>query len=181
MNRDKLYPNLNLEEEDWRRSMLELIRGLREDTYDKINEPVSRFRATRGTVQSIPNIIWTKVQYNTEDFDNLGEYDHVTNFRFTAQKAGYYQVNASILTTNISLTVDKYCMIAVYKDGNRFISGFRWVAPLTHSFYVHSVCNGMVYLTAGQYLEIFCYQDSGAAINIHYDETFNCFSVHRLS
>lgn len=46
---------------------------------------ISCMRAIRGTTQSIPNATWTIVQYNTENYDNLGEYDNTTDYRFTAQ------------------------------------------------------------------------------------------------
>lgn len=180
MIRDKLYPNLNLEEEDWRRSMLELVRGLREDTYDKINEPVSRFRATRGTAQSIPDTTWTKVQYNIEDFDNLGEYAHGTDYRFTAQKAGYYQVNAAMLFVSTTLGAKTLCIFELYRNGSA-------VSRLELKYYPsgdHTMSlagSDMIYLAAGQYIEIFAYQNSGGAINTDANTARNFFSVHRQS
>jgi hypothetical protein len=38
----------------------------------------------------------TKVQFNAEDWDTDNCFDSTTNYRFTANKAGYYQFNTSI-------------------------------------------------------------------------------------
>ena len=62
----------------------------------------SGFRATRGTAQSIPTGAQTKIQYDTEEYDIQGEYDNVTNFRFTATKAGIYAISASALTDAVA-------------------------------------------------------------------------------
>ena len=57
----------------------------------------SRVRVTKNDAQSIPNATATIVQYDDEDFDNLGEF---ANYRFTAKEAGYYLVSASLQSAN---------------------------------------------------------------------------------
>jgi hypothetical protein len=71
------------------------------------------FSATRNASQAITANTWTKVQFNIEEFDTANCYDPTTNFRFTPNVAGYYQVTvnneaASALTYNYS---------AIYKNG----------------------------------------------------------------
>lgn len=51
------------------------------------------FGAARTTTQSISSMTATKIQFNTENFDTDNCYDPTTNFRFTPNRAGYYQVN----------------------------------------------------------------------------------------
>ncbi len=41
--------------------------------------------------------VYTKVNFNTEDFDTDNCYDSSTNYRFTPNKSGYYQLNASVM------------------------------------------------------------------------------------
>ena len=47
------------------------------------------FSAYRSTSQSISNATWSKVQFQTEEFDTAGYYDNATNYRFTPLIAGY--------------------------------------------------------------------------------------------
>jgi len=55
------------------------------------------FLAYRATsTQSVSGGTYTKVQFNAESFDTDSCYDPTTNYRFTPNKAGYYQVNISI-------------------------------------------------------------------------------------
>jgi hypothetical protein len=56
------------------------------------------FRAYRNGTQAISSGVRTKVQLNAESFDTNGWFDSSTNYRFTPQKAGYYQVNCSVAT-----------------------------------------------------------------------------------
>jgi hypothetical protein len=54
------------------------------------------FRAYRLTTnQTFSQNTWTKVQFNGESFDTANCFDSTTNFRFTPNKAGYYQINAA--------------------------------------------------------------------------------------
>jgi hypothetical protein len=73
---------------------------------------VSVYRAAN---QAIGAAAWTKVQYDTEEFDTNTEYDPVTNFRFTPTTAGKYTFYATVRIDD----VDEYngYSIAVYKNG----------------------------------------------------------------
>ena len=55
----------------------------------------SRARAYLATsTQSIPDITATKVLFNAESFDILGEF---ASYKFTATKAGYYLIHSTVL------------------------------------------------------------------------------------
>ena len=55
------------------------------------------FRAYRATsVQSLTINTATKIAFNAEDWDTDSCYDSTTNYRFTANKTGYYQFNTNI-------------------------------------------------------------------------------------
>ena len=49
------------------------------------------FRQT--TAQTFSANTWTKLQFNSESFDTNSDYDSTTNYRFTPDKAGYYQID----------------------------------------------------------------------------------------
>jgi len=72
------------------------------------------FSATMSAAQSITTGVYTKVQFNTEDFDTNSNYD-TTNYRFTPTVAGYYQINLSIYATGTSLI---QINLGFYKNGS---------------------------------------------------------------
>ena len=74
------------------------------------------FAAYRATSQSFTPSVWTKVQFNAEDFDTDSTYDSVTNYRFTPNKAGYYQVNHALFVSSNS----NDGFIAIYKNGAEY-------------------------------------------------------------
>lgn len=49
-----------------------------------------------GSSQSISGSTWTKVQFQSEEFDTASCYDNSTNYRFTPTVAGYYQFNSAL-------------------------------------------------------------------------------------
>ena len=60
---------------------------------------VPAFSAYQSTAQSIPNGTYTKIQYQTKEFDITSAYDAVTNYRFQPLVTGYYQINAAVYFT----------------------------------------------------------------------------------
>ena len=141
----------------------------------------SRMRANRAAAQSIPNAIWTIVQYNIENWDNLGEYDNSVNYRFTATKTGYYAVTASLLSASAAWGAGGIWLIGLFKNGVDTTAGFYVVTEAAITTYRMSALNDIVYLAATDYVDIRCYQDRGAATNCHSNVTYNFFTVHRLS
>ena len=142
----------------------------------------SGFRATRGTAQSLPTGAETKIQYNTEEYDIQGEYDNVTNFRFTATKAGIYAISASFLTNTVAWDAGELFIIQLYKNGVLAVQGHRDFAQVaqTSAYLASAICD-QEYLAVGDYLEIFVYHNQGAAINLYADDTFNFFSVTKIA
>lgn len=78
------------------------------------------FSAYQSVAQSVSTGVWTKVQLQSKEFDTANCFDNITNYRFTPNVAGYYQVSsnvqmgssASIIAPNI------YKNGVVYKQGN---------------------------------------------------------------
>jgi hypothetical protein len=73
------------------------------------------FKATKSSSQSITSGAYVKIAYQTEVFDTDNCYDPTTNYRFTPNKAGYYQVNASMCFTAGSAST---IIVRVYKNGS---------------------------------------------------------------
>jgi hypothetical protein len=75
------------------------------------------FRAFRATSdQSISNSTWTKVELNSETFDTANAFDSTTNYRFTPQTAGYYQINGQL--KGYQSSYDRRIELAIYKNGS---------------------------------------------------------------
>ena len=68
--------------------------------------------------QTISSATWTKAQINTEEFDTASCFDSTTNYRFTPNVAGYYQINFTVATlATSSMTVSA---AGIYKNGSIF-------------------------------------------------------------
>lgn len=85
------------------------------------------FSAYMSATQNISNSVYTKAQFNTEDFDTNSNYD-TSNYRFTPTVAGYYQVNTSVYGTGSLIT---QVNIAIYKNGSLSKGAVSFIATGT--------------------------------------------------
>jgi hypothetical protein len=111
----------------------------------------SAYRAT--SVQSISAATNTKIQYNTEDFDTDSCYDNTTNYRFTPNKAGKYQVNFVIACQDNGGSGWAY----IYKNGSLF-KGTEYNAASDATIW----CSNNVLMDLNgttDYIEVFVYMD----------------------
>ena len=121
-----------------------------------------QFSAYLGSNQSIANNTITKVAFNTEKFDPQSTYDNSTNYRFTPAVAGNYFIYASVRFTNDSTYIPD---LLVYVNG----SNIHWVSgtKAASAQYINVTIGTAITLDDDDYVEIFCRQDSGGAVNIH--------------
>jgi hypothetical protein len=70
------------------------------------------FSAYQSSGQSLTANTITKIQLQTEEFDTDNCFDNVTNYRFTPNVAGYYQVNGAFSGPDRT-----YYVIYIYKNG----------------------------------------------------------------
>ena len=78
------------------------------------NQPY--FAATMSGNQNLSQNSWTKVTFNTEVFDQGGNYDHSSNYRFTPTTAGKYFVFCNMSYTSNGLLYES--RVAIYKNGS---------------------------------------------------------------
>jgi hypothetical protein len=135
----------------------------------------SKARAYLSANQALTAATLTKVNLNTEDFDGLGEFD-TTTYKFTAQAAGYYLVIGSV-TIDIVDSGLQY-LVEVNKNGVAELLSAH-TSGLAESQTV--VAAGIVYLAAGNYLELYARIGGTTNRNIvsYRDRTF--LAVHRIS
>lgn len=74
------------------------------------------FGAYHNTTQAIGASAWTKIAFNTEEFDNNSNF---ASDAFTPTVAGYYQLNASVFWGGALVETS----IALYKNGSLFKRG----------------------------------------------------------
>ena len=130
------------------------------------------FSAYLNANQSISNVTVTKVQCNTETFDTNSNYNNAT-YTFTPTVAGYYQVIASLRDQTGSSTGS--IRASIYKNGTDYALS---VTPMTTNSNT-ATCSVLIYMNGStDYLEFYCYQNSGTSINIQgnsYWTYFNAF------
>jgi len=128
--------------------------------YVATNAPAFRAYIGGGTNQSISQNTWTKVNLVSEDFDTNSCFDNITNYRFTPNVAGYYQVNGQIMhnmsgTTTVVLT-------AISKNGTR-VCLTEW-ANWTFGSGNSVSCSDVIYMNGTtDYLELYGYSGSSSA------------------
>jgi hypothetical protein len=109
------------------------------------------FRAYRNSDQTgVSSAVLTKVQFNLENFDTANCYDSTTNYRFTPNVAGYYQVNfvAYPIGTGAVGTA-----VVLYKNGNQYQYG-GYVSGAVGNFI--SSGSALVYMNGStDYLEVY--------------------------
>ena len=103
------------------------------------------FSATMSANQSITASTFTKVNFNTEEFDTNSNYD-TTLYRFKPTVAGYYQISASVYPNTSGTAVICYA----YKNG----SVYKGAANSSHS----AISTCLVYMNgSADYIEIYGY------------------------
>jgi hypothetical protein len=112
------------------------------------------FSAGLTSAQTVSNATFTKIQCNSEEFDTANCYDNSTNYRFTPNVAGYYQVNGSV---NITSSTNSEVLCVIYKNG----SAAKWGVYLTRTALANdasSVVSALIYLNGStDYIELYGY------------------------
>jgi hypothetical protein len=138
----------------------------------------SRCAAYRGTtVQSVATGTWTKIEYNTEEFDGLGEFDNTTNYRFIANTTGYYQVN--LCATLDNLGIDDSIIAEIRINGSAKARARVWLSKDAQD--PSASVSKLVYLNATGYVEGWVYHDYGANRDLLATSSQNFLTVHRVS
>lgn len=155
------------------------------DAWKKIYDSVvpstvfaSKSRAYLTTTdQTIGTSSETKVTLNAEDFDINSEFDHSTNYRFTAKAAGYYQVNAIVTWSDSS---HQYGHSARIKKNTTAIA-YAYSQGLDTNDYVSTQISDIVSMSANDYLELFVWHNKGSNADILAGTDKTYMSVHRIS
>jgi hypothetical protein len=128
------------------------------------------FSATTTASQTISNASFTKIQFNSEEFDTNSNYDSATNYRFTPTVAGYYQVNGCVSTTAPMAQL----LSTIYKNGSEFKRGTQ--AGAAGAYLYQAAVSALVYFNGStDYVELYIYQQSGGNATINGNQVQLCY------
>ena len=111
------------------------------------------FAAYQSTAQSLPQAIYTKLQFQTKEFDVGTYFDAATNFRYQPLVAGYYQVSGGFGVSGAT-----QLSLILYKNGGTYKGIFNTGATA-------NTANGsaLVFLNGStDYIELFGFQGAAA-------------------
>ena len=135
------------------------------------NQPA--FSAYLSSSQSIGSGSLTKMQCNIKEFDTASAYDNATNYRFTPQVAGYYQVSGGAQLNYTSALYSSF--ICIYKNGSAFKFGSN---TMNTNVYQLVMVSALIYLNGStDYVEMYAQQNSGGSANIGGNQNTSYFQA----
>lgn len=116
------------------------------------------FSVSSNSGTSVNTGTFTKVALQSENFDTNNCFDSVTNYRFTPNVAGYYQINGEV-----GLGVATYpCLACIYKNGSNYLYGSIGAFQAS-AINTQSNVQAVIYLNGStDYVELWIYQTSSS-------------------
>ncbi|KKK55168.1 hypothetical protein LCGC14_3077300, partial [marine sediment metagenome] len=131
----------------------------------------------RAAAQSINSMTWTRVQWDTETYDKLSEFDSTTNHRFTASVDGYYHFIANVTMSLTTLNVSMH--VRCLKNGVTGIAtntGTKGKDVGT----IQLLLAGVVFLAATDYIDVDVYHYESTAFGLQTGSGNTYFYVNRI-
>ena len=131
------------------------------------------FYAYGTTTQTLSNGSATKIILNNEVFDTANCFDSTTNYRFTPNIAGYYQINGCCSLVSGSAT--QLVIASIYKNGSVYSYGTS--SPVYSTIQNFVSISNLVYLNGStDYVELYVYHNLGSNWNTSPSQTTTIFS-----
>jgi len=145
------------------------------------NTPSFQARKT-STQSSIASDTYTKIGFETEDWDTDSAYDHSTNYRFTvpAGEGGKYFVHAQFMYyANDGQGKMLSSTIAVYKNGSA--TEYKWYADWRsgYIYFYTPMATCTISLAAADYIEIYAKAETVSG-TLHIDNNWGYFGAYKL-
>lgn len=116
------------------------------------------FSAYPSGNQSVSNATWTKMTFDTEEYDTNNNF---ASSRFTPTVAGYYQINARVVANGYTTG---QTILTIYKNGSESSGKRLMQIPNSTSSSVCPLGSALIYMNGStDYLEIYLRQDSGTS------------------
>lgn len=123
-------------------------------------------RLTNSVNQSIPSGTWTTLTWDTEEYDPADIHSLTTNpSRVTVQRAGIYQV--SINAGFAASAGGSARGLGLLKNGSGGWLALALLPPVAVAVLsTHIPLSASLQLSAGDYLEVQAFQDTGGGLNV---------------
>jgi len=106
--------------------------------------------------------VFTKIPFQSKEFDTDDCFDNVTNYRFTPTVAGYYQLNAVVAVSDVN---SDFFLSTIYKNGSRFRDGCNF--PTTSEAGPVSNVSSLVYANGTtDYFEIYVIIEASTNVDV---------------
>lgn len=116
------------------------------------------FSAYKSATQSLSSGTFTKITFDTEEFDTNNNF---ASSRFTPTVAGYYQITGVVNNSTGTQTV-----ATIYKNGSIFKNG-------TNGSLYSSVATALIYLNGStDYVELYGYFGTGTSTGSGAEQTY---------
>ena len=112
--------------------------------------------SAHGPAQTIGNATWTKLTYDTEEFDTDGKF---ASNKFTPTVAGYYHITGALYYGATSGA----CVLVIYKNGAQVKRGSQGNGLSGMGMSANIAAT--VYLDSDDYIELYTYQNTGGNTN----------------
>jgi hypothetical protein len=118
------------------------------------------FSAYNSSTQTLSSATYTKIQFQTEEFDTANCFDNSTNYRFTPNVAGYYQIGGGISSASSATGI----IVNLYKNGSShrllYFNGFGDFSRSNGGF-----GSALVYMNGStDYVELYGYFTTGQSV-----------------
>lgn len=152
---------------------LSYIAGICSDFEDHVELPCHtnnyKCRVYLNNNKTATKNAWSKVAFDTEDYDPNNNFDNATNFRYIAPVNGYYLINATVgIITPSGGAMPTTMSVAIYVDGAERSRGDLLLLSLSSSQLICCNVGDIVYLAKDSYVEIYGYNGGSASNNSTY-------------
>ncbi|WP_339245140.1 hypothetical protein NST58_29400 [Paenibacillus sp. FSL R10-2796] len=137
----------------------------------------SAFSAIPSTNQVVPKAVLTKINFQTEYYDNLGEYNPSTSM-FTAAKSGFYLVECSIVVSSPEALTSHY--LQIYRNGTSREIGAYGI-PVNSGGDIQLSITAMLPINAGDKLEAYVQHHNSIDKSITTDSIYSRFKVSQIA
>ena len=154
------------------------IAGVKTFSDIPIQSNPSAFSVGDSTTQDIGSNGYTKLTYNTENYDLNNEF---SSSRFTAKQKGVYHFHASLLIDNAAWAVGNVGVMVIYKNGVASYHGFRDQIPAAVTKYMSLNVSADFELDVDDYIEMYVYHSRGAATYTHNNVLYKYFMGYLIT
>ena len=135
---------------------------------------------TTNAGQSFTTGVGAIVDFEDKSFDTKSEVTTGSSWKFTAKEAGYYRVNAMVtFASNGGWGAGETVDISIRKNTTGTVDKIFTFSGATTA-YASEVVGDVLYLSVGDYVDIYLSQTSGGTIALYGSGVYNWITVEQI-